>query len=158
MKTLKFIAASLIVSALSTVLHADTYTYKWTADNGTTQYTQTPPADRPYSRVKISSKSPTAKVEQTSMAGLNNSTEATAEQSAGEQALAETEAQAQQEKVAFAKQRAEACSKAKENLIVLESRPRIRVPAGDGQFKVLSEDEKQAMIEDTREIIRNACN
>lgn len=154
---MRFIALTsvlFLVTTLASAVMADTYTYKWRADNGTTQYTQIPPVDRPYTRVRTSSKS--SKVE----SQPNPAPKTTVDESAsnGEKALAETEAQAQQEKVEVAQQRASNCENSKKNLIILQSRPRVRIPMANGEYKVLSEEEKQAKIEETKKMIIDDCN
>ena len=151
---MRFLVVTLVFCLLATVATADTYTYKWKADNGTTQYTQIPPTDRPYVRVKTSSRSTSVQSEPS-----KSPAKAIAEDlSGGEKALAETEAAAQEEQIKVAQQRAVNCENAKKNLIVLESRPRIRVPMANGEYKILSPEEKQAKIEETRQTILEDCN
>lgn len=154
MKFLVLTSMLCLLAAISSVTYADSFTYKWSADNGTTQYTQIPPQDRPYTRVKTSSK--TSKVETSESPAPKKTIDESA--SNGEKALAETEAQAAKEKIEIASQRAGNCEKAKQNLIVMQSRPRIRVPLANGEYKILSEEEKQSTIADTKKIILSDCN
>lgn len=142
--------------ALASSASADSYTYKWKTNSGTTQYTQVPPTDRPYTRVKISSSS--TKVLKQQAAVAENKPAISEDASAGEKALAETEAVAQEEKVKIAQQRATACEQAKKNLVIMESRPRIRIPVANGGYKVLSEKEKQESIKKTKQVILDACS
>ncbi len=155
---MKFSAPLLMIALLflSASAAADSYTYKWKANDGTIQYTQFPPTDRPYTRVKISSStSSVVKKESTAAAKAPAVPD---DASAGEKALAETEAMAQQEKIKIAQQRAAACEQAKKNLIIMQSRPRIRVPTANGDYRVLSEKEKQEKIKETKQVILDACN
>jgi len=149
------VASTLACLLISTSASADTYTYKWTADNGTTQYTQVPPNDRPFIRVKTSS---TTSKRLDKPAEVKKPVEVDESATAGEKALAETEAKAQDEKVKVAAQRAQNCETAKKNLIIMESRPRIRIPMSNGEYKVLSDEEKQAKIDETKKIILESCN
>lgn len=153
--SVSFVLFALLL-ALSSSASADSYTYKWKANNGTTQYTQVPPTDRPYTRVKISSSSSKLLKQQASVAGNKPAVKEGA--SAGEKALAETEAVAQDEKIKVAQQRASACEQAKKNLVIMKSRPRIRIPMSNGEFKVLSEEEKQTKINETKQVILDACS
>jgi len=152
--SVSFVLFALLL-ALAATASADSYTYKWTANNGTTQYTQIPPTDRPYTRVKISSSSSKLLKQQSSVA--ENKPALSEDASAGEKALAETEAVAQEEKVKIAQQRATACEQAKKNLVIMESRPRIRIPTSNGEYRVLSNEEKQTKIKETKQIILDAC-
>lgn len=145
-----------LLLALASSASADSYTYKWQANNGTTQYTQVPPTDRPYTRVKISSSSTKLLKQQASVA--ENKPAISKDASAGEKALAETEAIAQDEKVKLAQQRATACEQAKKNLIIMKSRPRIRIPTSNGDYRVLSDEEKQIKIQETKQVILDACS
>ena len=145
-----------VLLALTSPASADSYTYKWKANDGTTQYTQVPPTDRPYTRVKISSSSTKLSKQQTAVA--ENKPAISENASAGEKALAETEAVAQKEKVKIAQQRATACEQAKKNLVIMKSRPRIRIPMSNGEYKVLSEEEKQTKIKETKQIILDSCS
>ena len=151
---MRFFVVTFVFCLVATAAFAETYTYKWKADNGTTQYTQSPPTDRPFTRVKTSSRSTQVKTDQP-----KSPVETVAEDlSKGEKALKQTEAQAEEEQIKVAQQRADNCENAKKNLIVLESRPRIRVPMANGEYKILSPDEKQAKIEETRKTILEDCN
>lgn len=153
--SVSFILFALLLTLASSA-SADSYTYKWKANNGTTHYTQVPPTDRPYTRVKISSTSSKLVNQETSAANKTPAVSKAA--SAGEKALAETEAIAQNEKIKVAQQRATACEQAKKNLVIMGSRPRIRVPMSNGGYKVLSEEEKQEKIKETKQVILDACS
>ncbi|GAB1261372.1 DUF4124 domain-containing protein [Aurantivibrio plasticivorans] len=51
----------------------------------------------------------------------------------------------------------ERCSIAKENLTTLQSFSRVREKDSDGEYRVLSEEEKQKRIENLKAIIKESC-
>lgn len=123
--------------------------YQWTDDQGVVQYGQRPPADRHYQQRSIEvapppggtlrqpnpePKEPTDKTEQT-------------------QSLAEQRRMAAEQK----KQQAAACTRLRDNLKTLEDNPRLRRTNKAGEVERIGEDERQQMIQQLREQLKQDC-
>ncbi|HDP89226.1 MAG TPA: DUF4124 domain-containing protein [Thioalkalivibrio sp.] len=120
--------------------------YKWADDEGNTQYSQTPPMDRP-SETLNAPKAPPAPPPAAETAAPDTAGETAAEDAAGPSAAERRRAE---------RQNAARCQEARAVLQRYETTPRIRVPDGDS-FRYLSEEERQKHMRDARQIIREHC-
>lgn len=143
MKYGSFLIALLLLTAAP--VSADTI-YRWTDDNGVTQFTAHPPRDRESTRVNTRSGSLSAPV------GTSRQSTPTPADPEPAQAQAQTQTQAQPEYPA----NEEPCQVARQNLTTLEAGGRIRVDGADGP-RFMGEEERLERLEETRAFIADSC-
>jgi cytoskeletal protein RodZ len=140
------LGAMLIAVSLS----AHSAFYKWVDANGVTQYSQSPPPSGHYQEMRSSLP-----------AGDTNAERQSAETSSPSQgsptdpvAAAPPDDKQQARKQAAREQN---CQLAKQRLSQLENHPRIRFTAADGSVRVMSEEEKQVKLMETRKMMDEMC-
>lgn len=150
MKKLSAISSFLSIAAFIVSAHA-AQVYKWIDEEGITHYGEQAPADYEYELVTTSG-APPADAEK-AKARLEKARAARAEEKektldyAAQQKLRDEEA----------KIRKENCDSAKSNLKTIEENARVRILGDDGEFRYLSEEERQQQIDRAKEIISNNC-
>ena len=126
--------------------------YKWVDANGVTQYSQSPPPSGHYQEMHSPSPPP---------AGDTNAEQQKVEASPPTQGSASARAAAappdDQELARQQAAREQNCQLAKQRLSQLENHPRIRYMAADGSVRVMSEEEKQAKLMETRNMMNEMC-
>lgn len=130
-------------------LSAQAVFYKWVDQNGVTQYTQSPPPSGHY-REMSSPPPPASTAEQAPVAPASPQ-----EDSAS--ALAKTPSPDPQLQAKHQQELQQSCRIARQNLQLLENRARLRIKAADGSLRVMSEEEKQAKLVETRKMIDENC-
>ncbi|MGH8468666.1 MAG: DUF4124 domain-containing protein [Gammaproteobacteria bacterium] len=123
--------------------------YKWIDDEGQVQYSQSPPPGRPAQAIKpppkVDSKTAREKLKQQlqdfELRGDKRQEQAEADQKTKEEA---------------GEQKA-ACEAARERLASLSGKPRILQYAEDGSSKRLTEEERQAAIDEARKKVEKHC-
>jgi len=140
------LGAMLLVASLS--VHAAFY--KWVDANGVTQYSQSPPPSGHY-QVMRSSPPPgdtnaVPSPVDTSPPTQNSATSPTTAAPPDNQRQAGQQAAREQN-----------CQLAKHRLTQLENHPRVRITAADGSVRVMSEEEKQAKLLETRKMVSDMC-
>jgi Domain of unknown function (DUF4124) len=124
--------------------------YKWVDANGVTQYSQNPPPSGNYQEIR--SPSP---------ADHSNAEQQQAEASPAKQDSAATPVQAppqdDQTQAEQRRAREQNCQLAQQRLSELENHPRIRYTDADGSVRVMSEEEKQAKLVETRKMAEKMC-
>lgn len=144
-------SAAILVLSLTATPGALAAMYKWVDEQGNVQYSQTPPADSPSTRVAPPPPRPTGADEESQR--LQQQLDALEDRKA-----AETEVRAKKAKAALsAADRAARCEQARSTLAILQSRGRVRVRDADGVYSRLDENERQAAIDDAQRNIDEFC-
>jgi len=140
------LGATLIVVSLS--VHAAFY--KWVDANGVTQYSQSPPPSGHYQVMRSSpppgDTNPGQSPVVTSPPPQNSATSPAAAAPPDNQQQARQQAAREQN-----------CQLAKQRLTQLENHARVRITAADGSIRVMSEEEKQAKLLETRKFVNDMC-
>lgn len=151
MKRFWTISSALSIAAFVAAAHA-AQVYKWIDEEGITHYGEQAPADYEYELVTTSG-APPADAEK-AKARLQKMRAAREEQKEKTLDYAAQQKQRDEE----AKIRTENCDSAKSNLKTIEENARVRVLGEDGEFRYLSEEERQQQIDRAKEIISNNCD
>jgi hypothetical protein len=122
--------------------------YKWVDENGTMQYSQEPPPSGSYQEIQAPTTPPSSEQEP-SPANSNSGPAADPATAtpASKQDLAKQEAARELN-----------CQLAQERLSQLENHARIRYKSADGSMRIMSEEEKQAKLLETRKMADETCN
>jgi hypothetical protein len=155
-KTLKLSLVCLFVVA-SAANAADIY--KWTGENGEVHYGQEHPPGVQAERVRVEHGTRTPEEKQAAQKRLNKLVD---EAGLAPEQVAEEDAEKAKEESADAETaaaRADACTKARELLPELENRAkRARVENADGSQVWLDDNQRQDLIDRTREQIKENCD
>ncbi len=128
-------------------------TYRWVDENGVTIYSQSrPPSGTNATVIKAPPPAPASE-----SSGTTNKLKARLE--ASEKAKKEkNEAKEKEEKtIRNAEIKKQNCENAKKNLSSLELHPRIKKKMDDGEYKILSDEERTADIEKAKKAIKKYC-
>ena len=125
--------------------------YKWVDEDGVTQYGERPPSNKDYSTVKTYGNSPSGAKAANERLDTQRKDQADSKKKAVNY---EKEKKIRDEN---AKVLAENCNSAKANLKTIEDNARIRIVGEDGEFRYLSEEEKQAQMNTAKEVIKENC-
>jgi hypothetical protein len=151
------VSAKAIVLVLSTLLSVAWLpqsvgaVYKWVDDDGVTQYSQEPPPPGHQTKTVEPPPPPAAdpaKINQELKSRMDDFDKRRTEQQKQVQ-----EAQAKQEQVA---RRSEECRKAREQLQILKTRPRVRKQEGSS-YSVMTTEQQQAAVVDLEKRIGEHC-
>lgn len=146
--------ALVLALTLSSASLADEF-YKWVDENGVTHYTQTPPKQPGVSSQKIRASGTTVNQEEAAKAKQRLQSSRSSFQTSAEQ-RAITEGLEEEEKEKALKM-AKYCEDARKNLKVLNEHARIREKGKDGEYRVLSEEEKQAKVARNQKHVKEYC-
>lgn len=119
--------------------------YRWVDEQGNVHFAQAPPAGIAAQKIKIDvqlAASPAPEQD----AKATSQPEKASESKSNDGALTNIKQQLQQ-----------ACEQAKKNLNVLQSFDRVRIKQSNGEYRFLSEQEKQAQIKQYQQQIKEAC-
>jgi Domain of unknown function (DUF4124) len=144
-------AAPLLVALLNPSLHADEV-YKWVDEQGITHYEERAPADKNYSKVTTYGVVP---------ADAEKANQRLDQQRADKKSAEEKGLDyAKQKKISDeqARVRTENCKGAQNNLKTIQENARVRILGEDGEFRYLSEEERQQQIDTAKEMITANCN
>jgi len=144
-------AAPLLAALLATPLQASDV-YKWVDENGVTHYGERAPSDKAYSTVKTYGEVP---------GGGEEAKQRLEQQRANKKASEAKDLDyAQQKKIADeqAKVRAENCKGARSNLKTIQENARVRILGEDGEFRYLTEEERQQQVVSAKETIAENCD
>ena len=141
----KLMITTLLTLACSSAMA--TQLYKWVDEDGVTQFSQQPPADNQYQRMNVAPTpepgTPTAPApSMTEGAPAANTSEPTPEQEQDPEYKAKLAAY---------------CDALRSRLTTMENNPRLRRTKEDGTVERIGEDERQAMIEQTRKDLQANC-
>ena len=139
----------LILAGLATGAQATMY--KWVDENGVTVYSQTPPATGKSTEVKPPP--PPAESPETARQRLNQRLQKL-EDAAEDRELVETKQNEQEKRSDVFKAN---CSAAQNNLRNLEGNPRKLVGRPDGSYVRLDEEERQELLQKSREQVEKFC-
>lgn len=141
----------LLAIALSAPVFADEV-YKWVDEEGVTHYGERAPADKDYSMVKTYGEVPSDAEEAKQRLEQQRTEKKTAQEKSVDYA--------EQKKIADeqAKVRAENCKGAKNNLKAIQENARVRILGEDGEFRYLSEDERQEKLIEAKTMISENCD
>lgn len=131
-------------------LSAHAVFYKWVDENGTTQYTQSPPPSGHYQM--MSSPAPAASTSEQQPAAAPSAKQDSASAPAKTPPADDPQLQAKRQQ-----QRQQNCRLARQRLAQLEKHARIRYTAADGSVRVMGEEEKQAKLVETRKMVQEMC-
>ena len=148
-----WLLTSLCLSAtlLSTTINAEIY--KWTDDNGETQYSQVPPPGGVNS-VKIQGAAPPTDNPDTTSDTLQEQVEALNEELVEKETSEKKEALRKQIDDAYERN----CTTAKNNLAKLQAGGNKRYLMPDGKVTHLTEEQRQQRINDAKDQIDEFCN
>jgi hypothetical protein len=124
--------------------------YKWTDEQGNVHYSQQPPRDKQYERMKVdkaprSASTPPASSSSTGTSGGS--------QTSGESSGSTT---VEDELAKNAEIRKKNCEAAKKNLQVFQVYRRVK--GEDGKIRVVTEKEREEQIQRSKEAIREFCD
>ncbi len=125
--------------------------YRWTDDDGTVNFSQTAPTDRPSQQ--IVTPAPPA-MNENAAAEVEQLIEAQQQRSQDQQQQRHEQQQAEQ----IRQQREENCRIARENLQLFMDNPNRRFMDSDGNFQRLSEDLRQQRMIELQQYIDNLCH
>lgn len=125
--------------------------YKWTDDEGFTQFTQSPPSDRPYEVVNPRVTKPSQPAKEAPAAETNGEV-ATQEEKEPAKDGAEPQQVAEREE-----QMKKNCEIAQENLRILESGVRVKVTDEKGEPSFLDDAAKAEKLKQTKAQIKENC-
>lgn len=117
--------------------------YKWVDENGATHYSERKPHDQQAEAVSI-------------RGGRTTSTETPAD-TAGEEAEEEAAPQAQAQAQPASRKDPDRCQRARQNIQTLNNNARVRVQDDNGEYRYLSEEEKQQQMADSQQIASESC-
>ena len=140
------------VMLIAATLTAQGAFYKWVDANGVTQYTQSPPPSGQYQEMHSSA------LPASDPASELQREETTAKDQNAPDTAAENPAQDDQKQAAQQAAREQNCQLARQRLAQLETHGRIRYQADDGSIQVMSEEEKQAKLAETRKMMADMCH
>lgn len=146
----KFLSA-LTLSLLCTSAMAQQI-YQWTDDHGVVQYGQRPPASGNYQQINIKTPPPSGPVKSPAVA-TDQPSEVSTNSTPAESAAEQRNAQRLREE-----QHAAACAKVRSNLETLLNNPRLRRTNAAGEVERIGEDERQQMIQQAREQLKQDCD
>lgn len=126
--------------------------YKWVDDEGVTHYTEQAPADKEYEIVSTSGAPPSGAAKAKKQ--LEEARAARDEKATKDLDFAEQQKIRDEE----ARIRKENCENAKANLKTMQEHARIRILGDDGEFRYLSEEEKQQQEDRAKQIISDNCD
>ncbi len=134
--------------SLPSILCAETY--KWVNEEGVVTYSQTPPPDADVEKVKIRSSAPTPG---SSSKQKLDSLRQRMTDSAEDRDIKKTKQKEEKEELALKRQNCEAARSNLQKLEALGSRLYMK----DGEYKRLSEEERQSLMQQEREHIKANC-
>lgn len=151
-----FAGAALTGTALALVLCAASppsqgEIFRWIDGNGVTHFSQTPPPSGRYEQMQPPP--PPAEDPAKARARINKVNQHIQDQLDRERKQAQADRQARQNEA----QRAKACQQSKRRLTALTIRPHVLVKSSNGQFKRMSESQRQAAIKEARDRIAKYC-
>ena len=152
LKHMGIMALVFILNPINNAAMADEF-YKWVDENGVTHYTQTPPKGISTEKIRASG----TKVNQDEAAKARkrlDSSRTSFLESAKQRKV--TEGVAEEEKEEALKV-AKYCEDARNNLKVLNEHARIKEKGTDGEYKVLSEEEKQSRVAKNQKHVKEFC-
>jgi len=126
--------------------------YKWVDANGVTQYSQSPPASGHYQEMRST---PTPPLSDTSTD--DKKVEASPPTKGSATAQAATPPPDAQQQAKLQMEREQYCQRARKSLATLQNHARLRYQAEDGSIRIMSEEDKQAKITETRKMIDETC-
>ena len=126
--------------------------FKWVNEEGVTSYGEHAPTDKDYSMIKTYGEVPSDAEE----------AKQRLEQQRADKKMADEKDldYAEQKKIADqqAKVRAENCKGAQNNLKTIQENARVRLLGEDGEFRYLSDEERQQQIDTAKEMISANCD
>ena len=146
---MKYTIIIVILAALPTILYADTY--KWINEDGVTTYSQTPPKGVKAERVKVYG-AKSSDSEQSSKSRVNQLRQKLADSAED----LELEKQRQQKDTEDHALKQKNCEAARQNLHSLEILGSRRYEI-DGEYRRLSDEERQKLMQKEREHVKANC-
>ena len=148
MKTYRIFITSLFLSLIM-VVSAPADSYKWLDENGNVVYSQQPPAEGPYEKIKTTKPSPAS-----SRSTPQSSSFATEVKQEAEER--ELDSKVQQEAAKSEQIRAENCKAAKHNLETYTVYRRIK--NDQGEVIRLDDNERAKRIQEAKDAIKEFCD
>ncbi len=134
------------------VAEAEAAMYRWVDDNGLTHYSQIAPPSGSFEVIESASQPATSG--QDTVDDLNQQWQQMQDRGAVRKERAE-EQKAEQERAAL---RQANCETAKNNLEILQGPPNRLIKTAEGNYRRLTEEERQERIEQAKEIMEKSCN
>lgn len=150
MKLLRLFCLISILALFAGTIQASEEIYKWVDEDGVTHYSARPPEGIEYQRVTTEADRAVARTDSTVATDSDEQEERRATGNLPE--LAEIAAEEPDPELV-----AERCEQARNNLNWLTQRTRISVEGEDGEMRRLSEEERQAQIQENQAFIDEWC-
>jgi len=147
--TMRLLLGAMLIAI---TLSAHAAFYKWVDANGVTQYSQSPPPSGHYQEMRSPSPPPVGDT-----TAEQQKVEASSPTQGSAPARAATPPPDAQQQAKLQMEREQYCQHAEQSLATLENHARLRYTAEDGSIRVMSEEEKQAKITETRKMIDETC-
>ena len=128
--------------------------YTWVDEDGVRHFSQQPPDDQDYELKDVQVRLPTTPAPASTTTGTQSSLDQRVDDY-----LTERDAAQQKRRLSRAEKAAmeQNCQISRQNLIAVESRTRVMVPAGDGEMRQLDDDERLAAVEQARQDVERFC-
>lgn len=152
-KTIPLVACLSLALATPALLGAAKI-YKWTDAKGVTHYSEDPPpaSSRNASEVKVPTRLPSGSQQPTTNAAKGTAAPAKKDGKTGKETGTATKDQA-----AGSERYAERCQKLRADQQTVQDHARIKVTDPNGESRVLSDDEKNAQLDDIQRQIKAYC-
>jgi len=150
MKSMIYLAVALSALFILAPVQAETI-YKWVDQDGITHYDEQPPVNREYTTVKTYGNTPgSAKV-------ANAPSEVQPEKQSGADQKGLNIERNKKISEENARVAAENCKNAQGNLKTMEENPRVRILDENGEYRYLTEEEKQSQMKQAKDDIQQNC-
>lgn len=150
MKTLSVITGLLTILALMSAAHA-AKVYKWVDEEGVTHYGEQAPTNKDFELISTSGAPASSK-------NKAKNTPAAVEASSEKENAKPLDFEEQKKlREQEAQVRKDNCENAKANLKTIEENARIRIMDDNGEYRYLSEEERQQQLERAKNIIATNC-
>ncbi|WP_410211583.1 DUF4124 domain-containing protein [Aquirhabdus sp.] len=129
--------------------------YKWTDEQGSTHYTQTPPPQKQVKKLDVNTHVPTdsaSEIKKLSALSSANQKAVAADEKAAAKSKEEAAADAERRR-----KNSDACVQLKASLTQLQSGQRLRTYGADGERVYLTEEDKASRIQQQTTQIQNDC-
>lgn len=149
---MKHFAKTLFIAGLSLLISttAQAGMYKWTDEQGNVHYSQQPPRDKQYEKMKVDKAPRSANTP-------SESTSATGSGNGGTSSGQNPESKTVEDEISKnAAVRSQNCEAAKKNLQVYQIYRRVK--GEDGKIRVVSEKEREEQIQRSKDAIREFCD
>jgi hypothetical protein len=138
------ISLLLTIVAAAPVIAAERYMYKWKSEDGEIHYTERPPKDIPYERIRVT-------IDERSTSNSKSNLITTKKDSGASTDIKKADD-------SYQAWRRENCKIAQQNLDILENAGRIAADDGQGGKRLMTDEEREANKKKAREAVAKYCD